>query len=799
MLYNTTTSAVIGVLVACGNAHATTSPNVSPASQPGAQLGTVSAAAQTRIANAMRLQPGDLGVIASAQTMSFQSVAQEQEFTGELIARAKRPSALRAMDRVSPMMQKKSKFADEVVISVPPGVSEGEMAGVLMATGDYEFVEPNWRLFPVATVPNDPQYGNSWQHTRMQSAAAWDITQGSSDVIVAVCDSGVDSNHPDLQAALVPGYNAVNNRAAVDGGETEDLNGHGTFVSGCAAAIGNNGTGVVGVGWNMRVMPIRVSNLPGGGANAFDILEGGRWAASNGAKVVNASYSGATSTANDIAARDIKALGGLLFWASGNNGSNITNGNYPNLIIVGSTTSSDTRAGSSNYGNALDIVAPGASVRSTRIGGGYGGGSGTSYASPMAAGVAAMIFSANPELSPDDTQDVLMNSNDDLGSAGYDIFYGNGRVNTFKAVTNAQAYTPRLILPFEQDFESATWQDQFVATTGTVETVADPDAPSGSEALAIDAGEVVESVPLAGAATLGNDYFLSFSARSEGVPVFETIRGEYLADDGTWALLFEAPSPGGSGQYATFRGELPSDFSYHSTKVRLVAANTAGRWIVDDFSIAEGEPVALAPFNDSFNTGELSTERWEASSSGIVEPIASNFVLSLTNDGFAETVRVPTLDVQSLDQWAWFVVTGDGLETGDAINVEYRSEILSWTSFGVIDISNIAGTPRGFEFKLPVIAAAQNEFQFRVTASTGGGQVYVDDVNIGTSRLPDLDPGCSPADLVEPFGTLNFFDISAFITLYNAGDDSADLAEPFGTLNFFDISEFIGVYNSGCP
>ncbi|MBL4809192.1 MAG: S8 family serine peptidase, partial [Phycisphaerales bacterium] len=285
---------------------------VSVHGQPASSLAVMMSKARS----ALNLLPGDeLMMQAAAESpMVFVEIAHDREFTRELIVHANTGRGATALSRVSPSLVKKSTMVEEYVISVPEGLSEGEFAAMLMSTGDYLFVEPNYRLFPLLT-PNDSQFNSSWQHTRIQSTLAWDLHTGDSDVIVAVCDSGVDTNHPDLQAALVPGYNAVNNLAQDDGGLVEDVNGHGTFVSGCAAAQGNNGTGVVGVGWDFRVMPIRVSNNSSGTASGFDILEGARWAVDNGAKAINASFSGGTSGSNQTTAKYIIDRGGLFFWA----------------------------------------------------------------------------------------------------------------------------------------------------------------------------------------------------------------------------------------------------------------------------------------------------------------------------------------------------------------------------------------------------------------------------------------------------------------------------------------------------
>ena len=795
MLRHTLAAAAASIVLVCGSASGADSFGV----QPGGMFGGLSGGAVSRIASSLRLQPGDLGAMSGARALVFEPAEGSREFSGELIVRARRGGALRAMSRLGPAMVKKSAFVDEAVVRVPDGVTEGEFAGALMATGDYAYAEPNWVLYPVATTPNDPQFSASWQHTRMESTLAWDITRGSADVVIAVCDSGVDIDHPDLAGALVPGYNAVNNLAQADGGLVDDVNGHGTFVAGCAAAIGNNGTGVVGVGWNMRIMPVRVSNNSGGTANPFDLLEGARWAAANGARAVNVSFTGATSGANNAAARDVKELGGLLLWASGNDGTQSSNGNLPDLTIVGSTSSNDSRSGFSNYGTAIDVVAPGAGVRSTQRGGGYGNSSGTSYASPMAAGVVGMIFSANPALGPDDVQDILYSSADDRGAPGWDIFYGHGRVNTFNAVTMAQSYTPRVPLPLFVDFESSSWEGVLTGGAGTPELIFDADAPSGSGALALEPGEAVESAPLAGLAAYNAGYGLGVMVRAEGVPAYETLSLQYRDASGVWRTIDQAVSAGGDGAYVLRRGALDNDFAYHSAAVRLVGDHSAGRWIIDDLSIGESESPGLVPFADGFDDGVIDPARWTDVSDAQAWIDQGDFVMAMGNDSTAATVGLPLLDLQALDQWAWLALTGEGLTPGDALSVEIRSEFLGWTTLGTIDVGGIGATPRGFEFVLPDLAVIGTQTQLRLTASTAGGTVFVDDVHLGTGRMPDFDPGCSDADLAEPFGVLNIFDIQAFIGLYNGQDADADLAAPFGVFNIFDLQEYINRYNAGCP
>lgn len=751
-----------------------------------------------RVAPSLNLLRGDTERIAAADPIAFEQVPGEREFSGELIVR---PHAGRAADgahRVANLVTQRSVAVEEYVVRVPAGVSEGELAGVLMATGDYEYALPNWTLFPLATTPNDPQFNQSWQHTRLQSAMAWDITVGSPDVIVAVCDSGVRTDHDDLAASLVPGYNSATRRAEVDGGLVEDINGHGTFVAGCAAARGNNGAGVTGVGWNFGIMPIRVTNNTDGTASLFAITDGARWAAANGAKVVNVSFTGGASPGNETVARDIKRLGGLLFWASGNSNVRVP-GKQPNLIIVGSTTSSDSRSSFSNYGPSLDITAPGSSVRSTRSNGGYGNGSGTSYASPIAAGVGAMIFAANPDLRPDDVQDILFRSVDDLGAPGYDEQFGWGRVNTFNAVSMAVGYTPRAVLPLAEEFTSDGWQSSLTVAGGSAAAIDDAQAGDG-RALEFGGGVTIETAPLAAMNSVGDA--LRFAVRTKHVGAGETLTAEYLDDQGQWITLFTAPSSGVDGGYIVQEESLPAGFAYHGAQIRLRTSDGPGtsddRWIIDSFDIGPATPAPVR-FADSFETGRLSPARWPASNNADPVPLGGDFAMAMGNDAFAQTAGVSLVDLSVFETWAHFQVAGEGVSGGDVLGVEYFTAATGWAPLAQIDASGLTTAREGVEIALPTFVFLADDFALRFTASTGGGTIYVDDVNIGDTRLPATNPGCSVADLAEPFGVLNFFDISAYLSAFNAGDPSADLADPIGAINFFDLNAYLSAFNAGCP
>lgn len=375
------------------------------------------------------------------------------EFSGRLIVRPVQqaaweargvPRALaqqlvwRAQQRVAARAVAYYPEVDEYAVELTAGESENALAAELLATGDYEYVEPDWICYPLF-IPNDTFYGNQWHHPVIQSPQAWDLLTGSPAVICAFVDTGIDLNHPDLAAHRVPGFNSVTMTAEIDGGDVSDINGHGTAVAGTAAAIGNNGLGVAGVGWQQRIMMVRTSNSSDGSASLTAILAGARWAAENGARVVSASYSGVSSPSVETTGAYIKSLGALFCYAAGNEGTVLGGHDHPNVVVVGATNIGDVRASFSNYGPDVDVFAPGVNIWTTGNGGGYGGASGTSFSTPMTNGVISMIWSANPDLSAEQVELILFHTCDDLGEPGDDDTFGWGRVNVYRAVQTAQA------------------------------------------------------------------------------------------------------------------------------------------------------------------------------------------------------------------------------------------------------------------------------------------------------------------------------------------------------------------------
>lgn len=322
-------------------------------------------------------------------------------------------------------------------------------------------------VIPPERVPNDPSYSKQWGLSQVNAPQAWGRSTGAG-IVIAVIDTGVDLNHPDLAGKILPGRDVVNG----DNDPQDDV-GHGTHVAGIAAAMTDNGAGVAGMGWDTLILPVKVLASDGFGTDV-DAAQGIVWAVDNGANIVNMSlggedYSAALRTATDYAF----AHGALVVSSAGNCGDPNDYGQCtrhnpiiypaanPNVLAVGATTSSDERASFSEYGGFVDVTAPGVSIYSTFWNDMYRYLSGTSMASPLVAGLAALVWARDPALSNAQVADTIMSTAVDLGLAGRDDEYGYGRVNAEAAVIAASSLavsraTPELAPPVAVSAPSAT-------------------------------------------------------------------------------------------------------------------------------------------------------------------------------------------------------------------------------------------------------------------------------------------------------------------------------------------------------
>ncbi len=319
------------------------------------------------------------------------------------------------------------------IVNVIPGQEEATVQAMAFDP-EVENAELDRLVDPEVTVANDPNYLNAWHLAKIGAPTAWDTAKGNG-VIVAILDSGVDGTHPDLVNKMVPGWNLVDNNS-----NTSDVYGHGTEVAGVVGAESNNGIGVTSIAWGASIMPVRVA-LTSGSAYISTIANGIIWAADHGAQIANASFATLTGSPTIQSAADyMRSKGGLVVVAAGNYGTLDSTPNNSSVISVSATDSSDTITSWSSYGPYVDVAAPGAGIWTTTNGGGYSAVSGTSFSSPLTAGVLALMKSANPALSNTVLESILESTAVDLGTPGYDQYYGYGRINAAAAVAAAAAY-----------------------------------------------------------------------------------------------------------------------------------------------------------------------------------------------------------------------------------------------------------------------------------------------------------------------------------------------------------------------
>ena len=346
---------------------------------------------------------------------------------------------------------------------------------------DVEFAEPNYLRQPFAT-PNDPVYSFQWHYPMINLPAAWDLETGSANVTVAVLDTGILAGHPDFQGRIVDGFDFVSDAAnAADGGGIDaDPNDpgdagvrsifHGTHVAGTIGAATNNGAGVAGVAWNVGLLPLRVCGVEG--CSLFDQIEAMRYAAglanSSGsvanprADIINLSLGGpGFSSAGQAAVNEVRAAGVIVIAAAGNDANSVPlyPAAYNGVVSVSAVGPDRDRAPYSSFGTMVDIAAPGGNLATDINGDGYADGvlsphaddssgspqfeylflAGTSMAAPHVAGVAALMKSANANLTPALFDQLLVQGDltDDIGTPGRDNFFGYGLIDAHKAVSAA--------------------------------------------------------------------------------------------------------------------------------------------------------------------------------------------------------------------------------------------------------------------------------------------------------------------------------------------------------------------------
>ncbi len=357
----------------------------------------------------------------------------------------------------------------------------------LKASNQIEYAQPNYKL-KVSFHPNDYFYNKTgdWGQpypdlwglkTKLVMEKAWDKTKGRG-ITVAVVDTGIDYNHPDIAANVVKGWNFIN-----DNNDPLDDNGHGTHVAGIIGAIGNNSIGLIGVAPESKVMAIKVFDKDGVGGSD-QAAQGILYAAQNGARVINNSW-GCSSPCptNPVIEDAVRTVEGnyntSVVFAAGNSGSDILfyspqNMADPKPIVVASSDFNNLSSYFSNYGYLIDVTAPGGpeldpylsfsnilslkasncspSICTLILGGNYLLLAGTSMAAPYVSGLAALILSQNPTLPPETVRQIIRVTSSKLGISGYDPLFGSGLISALPALSTTSVLTTKITSPAPGSF-----------------------------------------------------------------------------------------------------------------------------------------------------------------------------------------------------------------------------------------------------------------------------------------------------------------------------------------------------------
>ena len=455
----------------------------------------------------------------------------------------------------------------------------------------------------LAVTPNDPNLASQWalggsgtSGPGLHAADAWGLTTGSRNVVVAVIDSGIDFNHPDLAANIWTNPREIAGNSLDDDGNgyVDDVHGwdfvdndntpqdgyyHGTFVSGIIGAVGNNGVGTSGVAWQVSILPVRFQGNSGTGSTsaavaAFTYVTQLKRA---GVPIVatNISWGGLTSLSSnvDTAIREQVAAGVTVVVAAGNNGSdNDVVPRYPSsftsdgMITVAATDAADNLAGFSNYGaTSIDVGAPGVGILSTTLGGGTGSISGTSFAAPQVTGTVALLAAARPNATGAQIRAAILDSVDKVPALAGKVATG-GRVNAYAALQRLTASvaaptptpTPAPVV-FTKLFTDEFNRPDVAVLPAPWRTVSGQMSVTGSRVVARSTGTslaVVSGVSAADAVVMATVSLGTSS--SVGLVLRDTTSGRYFATLSRTAAGVVARIWRQQGSFTTLLGSQPA-------------------------------------------------------------------------------------------------------------------------------------------------------------------------------------------------------------------------------------------------
>lgn len=370
-----------------------------------------------------------------------------------LLARLKLPRD--ALLEEPPITQALGEADDRFLyLRLPPGLSPKQCVKLLEKHADLEYAEEDGVGTGSAIIPNDPSFPYQWHHRNslklsacIRTPNAWDISCGTNSVIVAVLDTGVNTALPEFSGRCLSGYNFVSGNA-----DPSDDHGHGTAVAGVICAKGNNSSVVAGVDWHCRLLPVKVLDSANNGQYSW-WAQGIDYAVSRGAKVINLSAGGGSSSTTIINSINNAIAKGVIFVTiTHNHGSGTITfpGNFVDSITVGASERLDQRAVFSNYGPQIDLVAPGTNIATVGRSGAMERWTGTSFAAPQVTGACALLCAGNPKLNQHLAKLLLcLGAEDRVGdatdTAGFDNYHGWGRLNIYNSLLLAKTKIDRIV------------------------------------------------------------------------------------------------------------------------------------------------------------------------------------------------------------------------------------------------------------------------------------------------------------------------------------------------------------------
>ncbi len=335
------------------------------------------------------------------------------------------------------------------IVELRKNVDVAEYIRKLKQDPQVRYAEPNHKL-QLFDVPNDPYYSKQWALAQVQAIEAWELLPPEQhDVVVAVIDSGIDTDNPDLSNRIFPGgYNFL-----LENADISDIEGHGTAVAGVIASETNNGIGIAGIVGPARVkiLPLKTADSTGQ-SYVSDVIKAIDFAIQQRVDIINLSMGNSQYSAIENAAIQRAIQSGICVIASaGNDGNSAYNypASYEGVISVGSIASNHQVSYFSNYNDKVDLTAPGEDVYSCSCDGNYRSYNGTSFSAPVVSGISALLRTADPTLGPTRIEEILENSATDYGNPGRDLYYGYGVVNALSALKQVKVAVNSITLDKE--------------------------------------------------------------------------------------------------------------------------------------------------------------------------------------------------------------------------------------------------------------------------------------------------------------------------------------------------------------